>query len=501
MDGSVLMSKIACSVGRWLIDNGLAKLFALARPLLLYDVGNASWMDAWDMSDWRIRRDAPTSRRIHKCGNPLVVEVSEPTDEALLDGLQRAAFGYFLKAVNPANGLIADNSRPNSPVSIAVVGFALSSYVVAVERGWLARADGVERSLAALRFFRDSDQSGSPEATGYKGFYYHFLDLHTGARVWRSELSMIDTALLIAGALTASMYFDGNIPDEIELRELVDMLFRRIDWRWAQDGGATLRQGWKPECGFLHYGWEGYNEAIVLYVLALGSPTHPLKGDGYHAWTATYQWENLYGHDFLYGGPLFVHQYSHAWIDFRGIRDRFMREKRCDYFENSRRATLVQREYAQRNPSEFAGYDEHCWGLTACDGPSDELPDVTGEPRRFFGYAARGVPYGPDDGTVAGWASLASLPFAPEIALDAARNMHRRYPEMLSESRYASGFNPSLATADHRVWVSRGHFGLDQGILVMMIENHCSGLIWRLMRACPYMRAGLRHAGFRGGWL
>ena len=495
------MSKIACSVGRWLIDNGLAKLFALARPLLLYDDGNASWMDAWDMSDWRIRRDAPTSRRIHKCGNPLVVEVSEPTDEALLDGLQRAAFGYFLKAVNPANGLIADNSRPNSPVSIAVVGFALSSYVVAAERGWLARADGVERSLAALRFFRDSDQSGSPEATGYKGFYYHFLDLHTGARVWRSELSMIDTALLIAGALTASMYFDGDIPDEIELRELVDMLFRRIDWRWAQDGGATLRQGWKPECGFLHYGWEGYNEAIVLYVLALGSPTHPLKGDGYHAWTATYQWENLYGHDFLYGGPLFVHQYSHAWIDFRGIRDRFMREKRCDYFENSRRATLVQREYAQRNPSEFAGYDEHCWGLTACDGPSDELPDVTGEPRRFFGYAARGVPYGPDDGTVAGWASLASLPFAPEIALDAARNMHRRYPEMLSESRYASGFNPSLATADHRAWVSRGHFGLDQGILVMMIENHCSGLIWRLMRACPYMRAGLRHAGFRGGWL
>jgi len=501
MDGSVSMSKIARSVGRWLVGNGLAKLFALARPLLLYDDGNASWMDAWDMSDWRIRRDAPTSRRIHKCGNPLVVEVSEPTDEALLDGLQRAAFGYFLKAVNPANGLIADNSRPNSPVSIAVVGFALSSYVVAAERGWLARADGVERSLAALRFFRDSDQSGSPEATGYKGFYYHFLDLHTGARVWRSELSMIDTALLIAGALTASMYFDGNIPDEIELRELVDMLFRRIDWRWAQDGGATLRQGWKPECGFLHYGWEGYNEAIVLYVLALGSPTHPLKGDGYHAWTATYQWENLYGHDFLYGGPLFVHQYSHAWIDFRGIRDRFMREKRCDYFENSRRATLVQREYAQRNPSEFGGYDEHCWGLTACDGPSDELPDVTGEPRRFFGYAARGVPYGPDDGTVAGWASLASLPFAPEIALDAARNMHRRYPEMLSASRYASGFNPSLATADHRVWVSRGHFGLDQGILVMMIENHCSGLIWRLMRACPYMRAGLRHAGFRGGWL
>jgi hypothetical protein len=455
----------------------------------------------WDMSACRIRRDASTSRRIHDYGRPLVVEVSESKDKALLGGLQRAAFGYFLEAVNPANGLIADNSRANSPVSIAVVGFALSSYVVAVEHGWLARADAVERSLTALRFFRDSDQSGGPEATGYKGFYYHFLDLHTGVRVWRSELSMIDTALLIAGALSTSMYFDANTPDEIELRELVDMLFRRVDWRWAQDGGATLRQGWKPECGFLHYGWEGYNEAIVMYVLAMGSPTHPLEDFCYKKWTATYQWENLYGYDFLYGGPLFFHQYSHAWIDFRGIRDSFMREKRCDYFENSRRATLVQREYAQRNPNEFAGYDEHCWGLTACDGPSDELPDVTGEPRRLFGYAARGVPYGPDDGTIAGWASLASLPFTPNIALDAARNMQLRYPEMLSANQYSSGFNPSLASTDRRAWVSYGKFGLDQGIVLMMIENYRTELIWKLMRDCPYVSTGLRRNGFRGGWL
>jgi len=425
----------------------------------------------------------------------------ETSDNTLLDRLQRAAFDYFRQATNPANGLIADNSRANSPVSIAVVGFALSSYPVAVERGWLARTEAVQRSLAALRFFRDSDQSGGPAATGYKGFYYHFLDFRTGARVWRSELSMIDTALLIAGALTASMYFDSSAADEIELRKIVDLLFRRVDWRWAQDGGETLRQGWKPECGFLHYGWEGYNEAIVLYVLALGSPTHPLKGHCYHAWTATYQWENVYGYDFLYGGPLFVHQFSHAWIDFRGIKDPFMREKRCDYFENSRRATLVQREYAQRNPNEFAGYDEHCWGLTACDGPTDELPDTAGEPRRLFGYAARGVPYGPDDGTIAGWAPLASLPFTPDVALDAVRQMHQRYPEMLSDSRYASSFNAGLAGVDHRAWVSSGSFGLDQGIVVMMIENYRTGLIWRLMRDCDPIRTGLRQAGFRGGWL
>ena len=422
-------------------------------------------------------------------------------DGVMLERLQRAAFGYFLEAVNPANGLVADTSRENSPCSIAVVGFALSAYPVAVERGWMARADAVDRSLAALRFFRDSDQSGSAEATGYKGFYFHFLDMHTGTRVWRSELSMIDTALLIVGALTAGMYFTGTTAAEIELRELVDALYRRIDWRWSQGGAATIRQGWKPECGFLHYGWEGYSEAIVLYVLALGSPTHPLEGDCYEAWTATYQWENLYGYDFLYAGPLFVHQFSHAWIDFRGIQDPFMREKRCDYFENSRRATYVQYEYAQRNPHGFVGYDAHCWGLSACDGPSDELPDVSNEPRRLFGYAARGVPYGPDDGTLAGSAALASLPFAPDLALRTARNMSARYPEMLSGQRYASSFNPTLAGADQRAWVSPGHYGLDQGIVVMMIENYRTQLIWRLMRDCSSVTTGLRRAGFCGGWL
>jgi len=422
-------------------------------------------------------------------------------NEQALDQLQRAAFGYFLQAVNPANGLIADTSRENSPASIGVVGFALSAYPVAVERGWMQRADAVQRSLATLRFFHDSDQSGSPEATGYKGFYYHFLDMRTGARVWLSELSTIDSALLIAGALTAGRYFTANTSEETELRKLVETLYLRVDWRWSQGKGATISQGWKPECGFLHYGWDGYNESIVLYVLALGSPTHPLKDDCYEAWTATYQWENLYGYDFLYAGPLFIHQFSHAWIDFRGIQDRFMREKRCDYFENSRRATEVQREYARRNPHGFAGYDENCWGLTACDGPSNQLPELANERRRLFGYAARGVPYGPDDGTIGGWAALASLPFAPEIALCAAGKMLQRYPEMLYAQQYTSSFNPTLAGADRRAWVSAGHFGLDQGIVVMMIENHRSQLIWRLMRECPYIGAGLRRAGFRGGWL
>jgi hypothetical protein len=429
------------------------------------------------------------------------VKSEQLMSEQTLDQFQRAAFDYFLQAVNPANGLIADTSRENSPASIGVVGFALSSYPVAVERGWMSRADAVERTLATLRFFRDSDQSGSPEATGFKGFYYHFLDMQTGVRAWRSELSTIDTALLIAGALTAGRYFSANTPSETELRDLVETLYLRVDWRWSQGDAATIRQGWKPECGFLRYGWDGYNESIILYVLALGSPTHPLENDSYKAWTATYQWENLYGYDILYAGPLFIHQFSHAWIDFRGIQDRFMREKQCDYFENSRRAIQVQREYARRNPNGFAGYDENCWGLTACDGPSNQMPELANEHRRLFGYAARGVPYGPDDGTLGGWAALASLPFAPEIVLSAAGDMLQRYPEMISAQRYTSSINASLASGDRGPWISAGHFGLDQGIVVMMIENHRTELIWRLMRDCPHARTGLQRAGFRGGWL
>jgi len=422
------------------------------------------------------------------------------TDEALLDELQHAAFRYFLQTGNSSNGLVADTSRTNAPVSIAVVGFALSCYPVAVERGWMPRADALQRTLTALRFFHNSDQSGHPEATGYKGFYYHFLDLHTGGRVWRSELSMVDTALLIAGALTASIYFSANTPDEIELRELADSLYRRIDWHWAQNNGSTIMQGWKPDCGFLHYGWEGYNEAIVLYVLALGSPTHPLKDDGYQSWTSTYQWENIYGCDLLYAGPLFVHQFSHAWIDFRGIQDRFMREKRCDYFENSRRAVYMQREYAQRNPRGFAGYDENCWGLSACDGPIDPS-DPLKVRRRLFGYAARGAPYGPDDGTIAPSAALASVPFAADLALSAVRHYREHYPDMLREFKLPSGFNPSLPGNGPGGWISQGYFGLDQGIIVLMIENYRSQLIWSLMRDCSDIKRGLRRAGFRGGWL
>jgi len=420
------------------------------------------------------------------------------SDEALTAQLQRAAFSYLIDYANEDTGLVADTSRAGSPCSIAVVGFALSCYPIAVQNGWLSRADAAGRTLKVLRFFLRSTQSDASDATGYKGFYYHFLDMQTGKRVWNCELSLIDTGLLIAGILVAGCYFDSG--GESEIRELADALYRRVDWRWAQNGAPGLSQGWKPECGFLHYGWEGYNEATILYVLGLGSPTFPLTPGGYVRWGLTYQWENLLGRDVLYSGPLFTHLFSHAWIDFHGIRDAFMREKSSDYFENTKSAIAIHREYGERNPYGFMAYSRDFWGITAGDGPSAPEIREDGKDRRFFGYMSRGAPYGPDDGTIAPWAMLATLPFASEPAMVGTRSLLETYPQVCSHGRFSSGFNPTLLGGSGG-WLSEGWYGLDQGLLVMSIENHRTGLIWEIMRHCSYMRDGLKGAGFEGGWL
>jgi hypothetical protein len=272
------------------------------------------------------------------------------SDDALLDDVQRETFAYFLHEVNERNGLVADCTRPGWPCSIAATGLGLASYPVGVERGWMTRDNAVARTLAALRFFSDSVQDTTPDATGYKGFYYHFLDMDSGRRTWDSELSTVDSTFLIAGALLAAEYFDRCTDEERRIRALADALYRRMDWRWAQNGGAAVSHGWKPESGFLPYRWQGYCEALLLYALGLGSPTYPLSADAYPAWLSTYDWRELYGQAHVYAGPLFIHQLSHAWVDFRGIRDDYMRDKGIDYFENSRRATLVQARYAIDNP-------------------------------------------------------------------------------------------------------------------------------------------------------
>jgi hypothetical protein len=425
-----------------------------------------------------------------------------PESDALLDELQRETFEYFLHEVNPANGLVADKTSADSPSSIAAVGLALAAYPIGVERGFIGRRDAVARILTTLRFFYNSPQGREPDATGYKGFYYHFLDMKSGRRVWKCELSSVDTTFLLAGALLAAQYFDADRADERELRELADALYRRADWKWMCNGGGAVVMGWKPERGFLHYDWLGYNEALLLYALGLGSPTHPLPTDSYTAWTSTYRWKKIYEYEYLYAGPLFIHQLSHIWVDFRGLQDEFMRGKGIDYFENSRRATYVQREYAIRNPKGFDGYNDCLWGVTACDGPGPVVCEVNGKERKFYNYRARGVPFGPDDGCIAPWAAVASLPFAPEIVLPVIQ-----YCEQikLREHKYGfrATFNPSYPTqsGSKHGWVSPYFYGLDQGPIVLMIENYRSGLPWRLMRGCKYLDDGLRRAGFRGGWL
>ncbi len=425
--------------------------------------------------------------------------------ETELQKLQQETFGFFLHETNPANGLVIDKTAANWPSSIAATGLALACYPVGVERGFMTRAAAVERTLATLRFFWNSPQGPEPDATGYKGFYYHFLDMRTGRRAWQCELSTVDSAFLLAGALTAAAYYDADTANEREIRNLADTLYRRADWQWAQNRGATVTHGWKPESGFLKYRWEGYDEALLVYILGLGSPTHPLLEQSYAAWASTYRWESHYGQEYLYAGSLFIHQLSHVWIDFRGIQDAFMRDKGIDYFENSRRATYVQQQYAIDNPLKFNGYGSHCWGITASEGPGPAAVKVDGIERQFFDYLARGVPYGPDDGTLAPWALVASLPFAPEIVLPALEFcIHQAKLTQFNSYGFKASFNPSHPGESgnpYGWWVSPWHFGLNQGPIILMIENHRTGLLWQLMRGCPYISGGLRRAGFTGGWL
>ena len=425
-----------------------------------------------------------------------------PTDEDL-NRLQWTTIHYYLHETNPDNGLIRDKTDLDAPSSIAAVGLGLATIPVVVERGVVIRKFAAKIARRRLRDLLDLPQGPRPDAAGYKGFFYHFLDIDTGRRIWNCELSTLDSAFLFAGALTCGTYFDADTEDEAEVRRLADDLYRRADWDWARDGGPTLTHGWKPETGFLPHRYEGYDEGLLLYLLGLGSPTHPLPPESYAAFCSTYQWKEIYGRELLFSGPLFTHQLSHLWVDFRGIRDAFMRQRGTDYFENSRQATFVQQEYAIRNPLGFEGYGEYCWGFTACDGPGWITRTVNGVERQFYDYIARGAPDGPDDGTVAPWVVVASLPFAPEIVIPTVRHLATLKLGMTKPYGFKPSFNQTFAMEDSPTgwWVTPYHFGVDQGPIVLMIENYRSGLIWDIMRRCPYIIAGLRRAGFTGGWL
>lgn len=424
-------------------------------------------------------------------------------DARTLRRLQRRSFDYFVHEAGADIGLVLDKTVKDWPASIAATGMGITAFLVGVERKFIDRSEGVQRVLRILRFLAASEQGPASDATGYKGFYYHFLHMRTGKREWHCELSSIDTALLIAGVLSAAEYFDQTSQDEIEIRELSRQLYERIDWVWMLNGNDRICHGWRPDHGFLPYYWEGYSEALLLYLLALGSPTHPIDVRCYDAWCRSYNWKTIYGTELLYAGPLFIHQLSHIWCDLRGIRDRFMREHDCDYFENSRRATLVQQQYAIHNPLKFKHYGPSCWGVTASDGPGPISKCVDGVKREFYDYVARGAPYGPDDGTLAPWAVAASLCFAPEIVAPTITSLAQLHVETSNPYGFKASFNPAFRddVDDGIGWVSPYHFGINEGPTVLMIENHRTRLIWRLMRRCAALRRGLTAAGFADGWL
>jgi hypothetical protein len=428
--------------------------------------------------------------------------VDLPTDEEL-GRLQWTTVLYYLHETNPDNGLVRDKTEPAAPCSVAALGLALASIPVMVERGVVIRKFAARIARRRLRHLFELPQGPGPDVAGYKGFFYHFLDIDTGRRVWQCELSTLDSAFLFAGVLTCASYFDQDSVEEAEVRSLAETLYRRADWDWARNGGSTLTHGWKPETGFLPHCYEGYDEGLLLYLLALGSPTFPLPAESYTAYCSTYQWKLIYDRELLYSGPLFTHQLSQLWIDFRGLQDAFMREHGSDYFQNSRQATYVHQEYAVRNPLGFAGYGKDCWGFTACDGPGWVKRNVHGIERQFFDYYARGAPFGPDDGTVAPWVVAASLSFAPEIVIPTLRHFARLNLGMHRPYGFKPSFNQTFVVGETPAdwWISPYHFGIDQGPVVLAVENYRTGLIWNIMRRCPYVVTGLRRAGFVGGWL
>ena len=431
------------------------------------------------------------------------VDLEQPTTEDELERLQFMTLLYYLRVTNPDNGLVRDNTNPAAPSSIAALGIAMATTPVIVERDFVTRPNAAKVTRRRLRFLMNCRQGPGKDASGYKGFFYHFLDMETGRRVWQCELSTIDSAFLFAGALTVAAYFDGDSPDEVEIRHLANALYERADWNWARNGEATLTHGWRPENGFIPYRWRGYDEGLLLYILGLGSPTHPLPPESYAAYTATYAWKEIYGRELLYSGPLFTHQLSQMWIDFREIQDAPMRERGSTYFANSREATFVQQEYAIRNPMEFVGYGQYCWGLTASDGPGWCTRVIDGVERKFFDYIARGAPFGPDDGTISPWVVIASLPFAPEIVIPTARHFEHIHLGAPRLDQFKPSFNQTFTVEDSPTgwWVSPYRFGINHGPVVLMIENYRTGLLWNIIRRSEPVVTGLRRAGFSGGWL
>ena len=380
-----------------------------------------------------------------------------PEDEALLQEIEFRAFRYFWEQVDPSTGLVRDRSRPTSPSSIAAVGFGLAAIPIGVERGWITREEALERVITTLVTFRDKVESEH-------GFYYHFVDPHSGQRAMGSEISSIDTAWFIAGALFAGEYFRG------EVRSLARELYKRVDWNWMLDPNTLqLRHGWLgPFSGFLPYNWDTYSEHMLMYLLAIGSPTHPIPPEAWDAWHRPAP----DGYIRCPTESMFVYVYSHAWVDFRNRHDAY-----ANYWNNSVVAINRNRLFCYANRFRYATYGRHVWGITASDGPD--------------GYRCYGARPGGHDGTVAPYAAISALPFIPQEAMAAIRTMKELYGERIwGEYGFTSAFNVD------RNWYSTDFIGIDKGIELLMVENYRTGFVWRIFMRNRYLRNAMNAVGF-----
>ena len=400
------------------------------------------------------------------------------TDDEFLEYIQQVHFDYFWYLANPANGLVPDRSAQGSACSIAAVGFGLTAIGIGIDHDWITRGQGAARVRTTLNTFLQGPQGTNTFGSiGYKGWFYHFLDMNT-ALTTGAELSSIDTALLLGGILYAGQYFDGTNADEVAIRATANAIFNRVDWNWMAQGSNMVSMGWFPSSGFLAGNWVGYNEGMLIYCLGMGAATNPLPASSWSGWTNGYAWASFYGQSFVPFPPLFGHQYSHCWIDFRHIADGYMNAHNSTYFENSRRASLAQRAYCIANPLGRVGYNGTVWGLTACDGPS--------------GYSARGAPPSQgDDGTIAPTAAGGSVAFTPEYSVPTLRYFYTNYrTRMWTAYGFRDAFNLGAQ------WVGPDELGIDQGPIVLMIENYRTQRVWRQFMKDPAVQRGLQRAGF-----
>lgn len=434
------------------------------------------------------------------------------SDSALTELVHRAHFEWFRKNSHPSTGLTLDRDAPKAPSSIAATGFSLVAHCIAAERGWITRDEALAYARKTLSILARAPQGDKPEGcSGNWGMFYHFLDPATGTRAmppkfWGSELSTIDTALLMAGVMFVRNYFDGKYEEaEVRVRMDATFLLDRVEWdHFVRPEDKLILHGWAPEVGMFKHVYSGYSEALLLYILALSAPKHRIPAASWTAFLGDTKTTQSYGQTYIGmpGMPLFCYQYPHSFIDFRGIRDEVCRRVGFDHFENARRVALVHQAFAAENPKGFRAYSHLDWGLTACDGPGNGTKVVDGREVVFRGYSERGCPEGFDDGTIAPTAAMASIAYQPLAVLTTMRHWLTKRPELFDPGTgFVDAFNPTHDVTQPSGWVDRERLGIDQGPIVLMLENFRTGFVWKIMRRDADLRAGLARAGFTGGWL